>query len=332
MNTITANNSAGTIDLPWQFKDGCSHKSDGETLKMRLRNGMGLSDDQFVKTVLEILHNKKESLSNKTFAVQNLVRVKSPEAEESLIRIITEKNTRLGYAALKTLTFTGTEKTFEALSKIEKLPYKSLEKQKDFAQLFIGYKYGLPGTDRIMNRLLADTPSAEERQEFPLKLSLLEPHNIDALLKKAASVLYGITLSRKTAFEIKVATQTFFFCFTHQFEDQSSWHRALQTKQVLGLLLKQEQHTIYIANQYVALVTPVKDHAQISIFRKNGELVMLASIVYDQEKNSFTVTNANGEDATSTEKKDFTIDRKAIVRMHLSYLRRNKKRKTEVIK
>ena len=57
MNTITANNSAGTIDLPWQFKDGCSHKSDGETLKMRLRNGMGLSDDQFVKTVLEILHN-----------------------------------------------------------------------------------------------------------------------------------------------------------------------------------------------------------------------------------------------------------------------------------
>ena len=330
MKTITINNSAETINPPLHHKDGCSHKSADETLKMRLRSGMGLTDDQFAKTALEIINNRKESFSNKIFAVQNLTRVQSAEAEDNLIRIVVEKDSRLSFAALKTLAFTGTAKTVEALSKIKSLPYKSLERQKDFTLLLIGYRYGLQGTDQILSRLLADTP-ARAREEFPLRFRIMETDDIEAVLNPSASAHYGITLSRKTAFEVKVAAQTFYFCFTKPFEEPAAWQEALQTKQVLGLLLKKELHTTYITNQYVALVTPARDHAQISIFRKNGELFMLASVIYNHENMSFTVTNPADEIAGNKEHKGFTIDQKAFVNMNLSYLRRNKKRKAEII-
>lgn len=331
MKTIITNDSTETMDIPGKLKDGCSHKSAGETLKMRLRTGMGLSDDRFFKTVRDILEDEKELVDNKVLAVQNLVRIQSADAEDQLLQIIDKKDARLSHEALKTLAFTGTEKTFNALQKAGTLPFKSLEQQKDFAMLFIGYKYGLPGTDPILNRLLADVHAAGKREEYPLRFRMMEAGDIASVLKQSATPGFGITLSRKTAFEIKVATQTFYFCFTNRFEEQASWREALQTKQVIGLLLKRQLHTTVITSQYIALVTPVKDRAQISIFRKNGELFMLAGVVYNREKDRFTVTNAVGEETTTKDQADFSIDQKAVVSMHLSYLRRNKKRKTEAI-
>lgn len=300
---------------------------------MQLRTGRGLSADAFLAKALGILQDKKESLPNKTFAVQNLSRVKSIKAENSLLRIVAEKDTLLSYAALNTLSLIGTKKSYQTLSAIRSLPYKSLTRQKDFALAMIGFRQQIPGAEKILTRLIKSADTSKKVETFPLKFELMEPRAIANVLKQSKEAEYGITLSRKIALMLKVGGQTYYFCFTNQFDKPADWQDVLQSNQIVGQLLMQENHATHINKQYVALGTPKRGYTEVSIFRRNGELFMLAKVMYDSEKKSFVVSNPDNESTKtrSTAKTTFSPDQKHFVTLNLSYIRHLEKRKTEII-
>ena len=76
---------------------------------------------------------------------------------------------------------------------------------------------------------------------------------------------------------------------------------------------------------------PLQDMVQLSFFRKNGELFLLANVAYDEEKNSFTISNVKGERARDAEKTELRLDENSVLTMNLSYIRHDKKRKTAPI-
>jgi hypothetical protein len=135
-------------------KNGCMHINSSESLKMRLLNGLGLPDDKYSKKVFEMLNDEKESITNKIYAIRSLVRLSVIVEEDSLVHLVSQKDSRLGFAVLKTLAINGTEKTYETLVRTEELPYKYLERQKDYTLLMIGYRHQIANTDKILGRLL----------------------------------------------------------------------------------------------------------------------------------------------------------------------------------
>lgn len=329
MNTNTIHRTAIQSGKPLFRNNGCENVTDGRTLKMQLRTGRGLSSDAFLTKVLGILKDKKESLPNKTFAVQNLSRVKSAKAENSLLRIVTEKDTRLSYAALSTLSLTGTKKTYDSLAKIGSLPYKSLTRQKDFTLVMIGYRQQLPGAEKILARLIKSADTTGNVETFPLKFELMDKPAIAGVLKQSKQAEYGIVLSRKRALTVKAGGQTYYFCFTSRFDKPEDWSAALQTNQIVGQLLMQENHSTHINKQYIALATPMRGYTSLSIFRRNGELFMLARVIYDNEKKSFVVSNPDTEPVKTKSRATFSPDQKNFIILNLSYIRHHKKRNTE---
>ena len=279
-----------------------------------------------------MLNDEKESVENRVFAVQTLGRVKSAEAEDSLIRVVSKKDLRLSYPALKTLALTGTAKTFGALSAIGSLPLKSLERQKDFAMLLIGYRLQLPGTEPVLDRLLKAASEAPKRaEEFGLKFQAMKPEDISAVTKQTAGADFGIALSPKMAFQVDVGNQRFYFYFSSRFDNPAAWEELLKTRQVAGQLFRKEPHTSYVSQQYIALATPVKDAVQLSFFRRNGELFMLANVTYDKAKKSFSVSNVKEDPAKNTVNTELRLDQASPISMKLSYIRRQQKRAAGVI-
>ena len=331
MKTIAAHIPAKLNIQPAHSKDGCYKESDIELLKMRLLPGRGLEGEQLTRKVLEILKDGKESVQNRVFAVQSLARVKSAEAEDSLIRIVQKKDIRLSFPALNTLAFTGTARAFQALSAMRLLPIKSLQRQKDFTMLEIAYRLQLPGAEKLLSRLLEDARIGKRVEEYQLRFQPMKPEDIAIVLRQSPQADAAIPLSRKTGFQIVAGGQQFYFVFSSKLEDHTGWREALRSKQVAGQLFTKELHTTVVAQQCVALATPLQDMVQLSFFRKNGELFLLANVAYDEEKNSFTISNVKGERPRDAEKTELRLDENSVLTMNLSYIRHDKKRKTAPI-
>ena len=314
-------------------RDGCEKTTDGEGLKMKLRIGKGLTEPEISKRSLQILGDEKEPVKNRVFALQSLARLKpAPEVEDSLIRVASRKDPALSYPALKTLGLTGTARSFEALSKIGDLPLKSMERQKDFAMALIGYRQNIPGTEKILERLQKDaTDAPKRRQELPLKFQAMKPEEASSVLRQVPEAEGDLTLSRKAAFQVEAQGHKFYFYFSTRLENPAGWEEVVKNKQVIGQLFRKDKHATALAQQYIGLSTPTKDGVQLSFFRKNGELFMLANVVYDRAKKTFTVSNTKEESVKTTGKADLKIDPTSTLSMNLSFLRRQKKASPNVI-
>jgi hypothetical protein len=309
-------------------RDGCEKVTDGESLKMKLRIGKGLSEPEFSRRSLQMIQDEKEPLQNRVFAVQGLARIRpAAEIEDTLLRVVTKKDPVLGFSALKALGRTGTAKTFEALSAVGALPLKSMERQKDFAMVLIGYRQQIAGAEKIMERLLKDAGEApRRREELPLRFQAMKPEEATSVLQQVGDADGEVALSRRTAFEVEAAGHTFYFYFSTKLEDPAAWEDVVKNKQIIGQLFRKDKHAKAIAQQYVGLSTPAKDGAQISFFRKDGELFMLANMVYDKAKKTFVVANVKEEPAKKVTRAELQVDRSSTISMSLSFLRRSKKK------
>jgi len=327
MKTIAIDPEAKLTARAKQSVDGCEKITDGESTKMKLRTSKGLSEPELSKRSLQILQDEKEPIQNRVFAAQSLARVRpAAEVEDSLLRIASKKDPVLSFPALKTLGFTGTAKTFQALSAMGSLPLKSMERQKDFAMLLIGYRQQLPGTEKVLERLLQDAANAPKtREERALKFQAMKPEETTAVLRQLPEADQDLTLSRKTAFQVEVQGHKFYFYFSTKLENPAAWEDVVKNKQVIGQLFRKDEHANAVAQQYIGLSTPTKDGVQLSFFRKNGELFMLANVAYDKAKKTFVVTNPKDEPVKATGKADLKIDPSSTLSMNLSYLRRQKK-------
>lgn len=168
MKTHAMNHTELLTTRPAHSSNGCLKDADTNTVKMQLQRGLGLPVKDFSRQALSLLQDEKQPLNDRIFAMQGLARVKAAEAEEPLLNIVAKNDVRLSYTALRSLSLTGTERSFKALAATKELPFKSLERQKDFTMLLIGYRLQLPDTDKILDRLLKDANDAPKRkQEFP---------------------------------------------------------------------------------------------------------------------------------------------------------------------
>ncbi len=268
MKPIIVNNS----DVhPFQIENGAIHINDKKTQKARLRKRLGLSKDTFSQKVLDMFEGKKETISNKALAIQNLKNVRSKSGEDVLLKIVSKGNQILSHEALAILSLSGTKKAFNKLSKLKPFPTKILKRKKDFAQLIIGYRYHLTNTDEILKRLLKDTSETGKIEEFSIKFKSLKSGNISKILSRINKTDFGVNLS-----------------------------------------------------QNVALVTPSKKFALLSVFRKDGQLFMTANVTYDHEKESFTLGNSDKDKTRTKSTSDFKIDLSKFVTINLTFIRKEK--------
>jgi hypothetical protein len=309
-------------------RDGCEKVTDGDSLKMKLRIGKGLSEREFSRRSLQVIQDEKEPLQNRVFAVQGLARIKqAAEIEDTLLRVVTKMDPALGFSALKALGRTGTAKAFQALSAVGTLPLESLERQKDFAMVLIGYRQQIAGTERIMERLLKEAdPAPKRREELPLRFQAMKPEEASGVLQQVGDADGEVALSRRTAFEVEVAGHKFYFYFSNKLENPAAWEDVVRNKQIIGQLFRKDKHAKAVAQQYVGLSTPTKDGAQISFFRRDGELFMLANMVYDKAKKTFVVSNVKEDSAKKASRADLRIDQSNTIAMNLSFMRRSKKK------
>ena len=308
--------------------DGCEKLTDGESPKMKLRIGKGLTEPELSRRSLQILQDEKEPLQNRVFALQSLSRLKpAAEVEESLLGIASRKDPLLAFPALKTLGATGTEKTFKALADLGTLPIKSMERQKDFAMLLIGYRQGLAGTEPILERLLkaatADTTRA--REERPLKFQAMKAEEAASVLRQVPEAGEELALSRKAAFQVEAQGHKFYFYFNIRLENPAAWEEVVKSRQVIGQLFRKDKHANAVAQQYIGLSTPTREGVQLSFFRKNGELFMLANVAYDKAKKTFVVSNPKEDPVKAASKADLRMDTSSTISMNLSFIRRQKK-------
>jgi hypothetical protein len=315
MNNIASNRS------------GCHMESGEHKLRMQLLPGSGLTGEALSRKALALLHDESEPISHKVFAVQSLARIKSPEAEDALIRIAQRRDIRLSFPALKSLAYIGTTRAFQALSAMRPIAIKSLQRQKDFTLLQIGYRLELPGTEKLLARLLADANIGSRVEEFRLKFQPMKPEHIARVLAQAPQAETGLPLSRKTGFTVEAGGEQFYFVFSSRLENHTAWREALQRRQIAGQLFRQVKHTTVVSQQYMALATPREDIVQLSFFRKNGELFLLANVTYDKKKNSFIISNVKEEKPRDVERTDIRLDEASVLTMNLSYIRRDKKKK-----
>lgn len=318
--------------LPVAFRDGCVHDSARESLKFRLRSGLGLSQIEFPRKVLQLLQDESEPFADRVFAIQSAGRIRSADTETALLRILEKDDLRLSYPALKSLAYTGGEKAFAALTGL-RTPLKSLERQRDFARVLIGYRLGLPGTEAALARLLRPAHTAPaRREEFRMRFETLKQKELAEVLKQLPPADPGNALSRELAFEVAVAGQRYYFVFGDQFDKPGAWEALLRTRQVAGQLLLKERHAARVSRQYVALATPGPDGVQVSFFRRSGELFMLARVAYDEKNKSFVVSNPREDRPGNAESREFRLGPNRSLIMNLSYIRRQDKRKAEPIR
>lgn len=316
---------------PLQKKEGGVKITDKKSFKIRLKKNLGLSKEKFSNEVWRLVEDEEETLSNKALAIQNMKRKSSKSSEDVLLKIVSKRDRILSHDALNVLSAIGTEKSFESLSKQDRFSNKLLQRRKDFTMLLIAYRNQLPNTDKLLKKLTKKESTNGKIESFPIGFKMMDKRRISKVLDQINRLDYGIKLSENIAFEVKVASQTFYFCFTNSFDNPSEWHKTLQTKQIAGQLLRKEEHQNYLAKQYVALITPNKESALLSIFRKDGQLFMTANIGYDSENDSFNLENSLKEKSRKKSKSELQIDQNKRVRINLTYIRRENKKNTTAI-
>jgi hypothetical protein len=95
--------------------------------------------------------------------------------------------------------------------------------------------------------------------------------------------------------------------------------------------LRKEKLPGHASPRFIALATPMNDHSQIGIFKKNGDLLMLLKLTYDSRKNTFFISNMTDDRTRTVAHKVLSLAEKMFISLKLSSIRCHKKRRTATI-
>lgn len=308
--------------------DGGVILADDKSLKHVLFGENRLKGEKLHSRIREVINAKKETAQNISLALMHLEKFPSAETEEILLRFASGEKSAFRFEALKSLAATGSEKTVKSLSAFHSGKDILLERQKDLTLLQLACRFKLPEASQILKRLTGKIPAAKNAEESPLHFKSVSENEIPKLLHQFHGPDYGMNAGKKTAFKIISGEHTFYFFFNSLLENPSNWKKSIGHGIAAGFLLSKERESEIFNHRYFVFATMENEDVLLTVLKKNGELLMLAKLAYDAQKESIILSNASSKIPTSEGDSIRSTENKTKFQIHLSYFRAAKKRKT----